>query len=369
MHLPEFTSGREPYPAGESANARLAFEIDLRRVERPVVFFSNAIGDTLLALPTLRALSHTFAGRLSLICDSRSRDLCYHELRVCRTIEIPGYRIERPNRLRTFDVERLSAAVGETDLFISLVPWRSPSLTALIEKLSPAGVLGFYPDADFVVRPVPDLHSADLAFRIARRIGPSLRLEDFAGPPRLPEAAKRFARDLRQTIPEWARVLVVHPDTEHSKCWSAGNFVRMLDGFLARRPDFITWIVGLSYGALDAGQYGERVISCLGLPLAETVALVGQADLFVGVDSCMLHAADLFRVPGVGLFGPTNVAEWGFRFGPHRHIQGPGSLAPVSVHTVLEALDDLLEMIDQRREPEERVAARLFPRGGGQKLI
>jgi ADP-heptose:LPS heptosyltransferase len=211
--------------------------------------------------------------------------------------------------------------------------------------LSPAGVVSFYPNADFVVTPVPGNHSADLAFEIARRIDPALRLEDFSDPPRLREAAQRFARGLRRSVPEWARVVVVHPDTELSKCWSVENFVRLLDGFLARRPDFLAWIVGLRYGALDEGQYGGRVVSCVDLPLEETVALVGQADLFIGVDSCMLHAADLFRVPGLGLFGPTSIAEWGFRFGPHRHVQGGGSLASVSVDTVLEVLDDLLEVV------------------------
>ena len=42
------------------------------------------------------------------------------------------------------------------------------------------------------------------------------------------------------------------------------------------------------------------------LSLPETVALIAQADLFVGVDSGLLHVAASVRTPAVGLWGPTS---------------------------------------------------------------
>jgi ADP-heptose:LPS heptosyltransferase len=71
--------------------------------------------------------------------------------------------------------------------------------------------------------------------------------------------------------------------------------------------------------------------------------LVGTADLFVGIDSSMLHAADLARVPGVGLFGPTRAAEWGFRFAPHRHVDRT-TMADITVDAVLDALEELVSL-------------------------
>jgi hypothetical protein len=56
----------------------------------------------------------------------------------------------------------------------------------------------------------------------------------------------------------------------------------------------------------------------------------------------MLHAADLARVPGVGLFGPTRSATWGFRFGPHRHLD-ERKMADITVDEVLRALEDLAQ--------------------------
>jgi ADP-heptose:LPS heptosyltransferase len=42
------------------------------------------------------------------------------------------------------------------------------------------------------------------------------------------------------------------------------------------------------------------------LPLPETIALIAQADLFVGVDSGLLHVAASVQTPAVGLWGPTS---------------------------------------------------------------
>lgn len=52
---------------------------------------------------------------------------------------------------------------------------------------------------------------------------------------------------------------------------------------------------------------------CGGLALPTAFELVRYVDVFVGVNSCFLQAADLWRTSGVGLFGATEVHEFGFR--------------------------------------------------------
>jgi hypothetical protein len=51
----------------------------------------------------------------------------------------------------------------------------------------------------------------------------------------------------------------------------------------------------------------------------------------------MLHAADLFRVPGVGIFGPTDPQKWGFRFSTHKHITSD-SIMSITSEEVIDAL-------------------------------
>ena len=72
------------------------------------------------------------------------------------------------------------------------------------------------------------------------------------------------------------------------------------------------------------------------------MALVTEADFFLGIDSCMLHAADFAGVPSVGLFGPTSAAEFGFLVGPHIAIQAQQTMAEIEVPDVSDALESLL---------------------------
>ena len=90
----------------------------------------------------------------------------------------------------------------------------------------------------------------------------------------------------------------------------------VLNEFLDEHEDFVALIVGMTRHPFDSGKHRNRVVPCAGLPLDVTIGLIAMSDLFVGVDSFALHAADLHRVPGVGLFGPTAPGEFGFRFGP-----------------------------------------------------
>jgi ADP-heptose:LPS heptosyltransferase len=103
----------------------------------------------------------------------------------------------------------------------------------------------------------------------------------------------------------------------------------------------MVWVVGMGHEELSVGSERDRIIPMLGLPLDLTMGLVANADVFVGIDSSMLHAADLARVPGVGLFGPTRAAIWGFRFAPHRHVE-MSSMAEITAVEVLGALEDLV---------------------------
>jgi hypothetical protein len=122
--------------------------------------------------------------------------------------------------------------------------------------------------------------------------------------------------------------------------------LQLLDLFLRRHPDFFALVLGCTDMQLDVGDYGERVIPAYGLPIATSATLVGGSDLFVGIDSSMLHAADLFRVPGVGIFGSTSPHEWGFKFSPHRHVYASGKMSMLREGAVLEALEDLLAETD-----------------------
>src|SRR5687767_15455698 len=64
-------------------------------------------------------------------------------------------------------------------------------------------------------------------------------------------------------------------------------------------------------------QAKHRLISIAGLSRVRALAaLVKRSALFVGNDTGAMHLAAAVGTPVVGLFGPSNPAEWGPRGGP-----------------------------------------------------
>jgi ADP-heptose:LPS heptosyltransferase len=306
-----------------------------------------AIGDHFMATPALRALADRFDGRLALICDPGARETFFLDLPLRAVHEIRNKTIlfeqsnPRPVRIR-FSVDSLVREVGECDLFLSVNGWHSPSIDDLLQGLSPANAIGFFPSFQVYFPYNRNKHASENAFDIPRHLDPSLQLEDYSGAPALSANNRQRAEAWRLALPASARVLAVHAETKGPKMWPIERFVRVLDAFLARNPDVIVLAIGSKDIGLGKGKYRDRVIPCYDSPLSGALALLGTADLFLGVDSCMLHAADLFRVPGVGLFGPTSYSEYGFRFGPHKHIRGDNqTMTAISEMEVLDALDSI----------------------------
>ena len=327
----------------------------LLRARTPTVYFSTLIGDSVLTLPTLRALSEMFTVPLTLLCPKIAFDLCFREVS-SRLVDITGSPPVGPSlgpsSNRILDYDALASEIGPIDLFINAVPWDVPSnafARPLRQRLAPTTSIGF-PNGDtydvVIPRDVP--HSADLTFKLARLFDPSARIETYAQPVRLSPSVLEDVRAMRAALPSGAKVLAMHADTSWAKKrWPVTRLVDLLDRFLSRHRDFVAWVVGMGHEELNVGRERDRVFPFLGVPLDLAMGMVADADLFVGVDSSMLHAADLARVPGVGLFGPTRSQTWGFRFAPHRHVD-MSTMAEITVDEVLAALEDLVS--SQRRE-------------------
>jgi len=337
--------------------------------EPPVVIFGNGLGDHLLGLPALRALGALFEGRLALVAMPGMAEIFFQGVRfrsLCETVMrvAPGGRV--------FDPEAIVQSVTSADLVLSLNPWHSGSVDRLLALWSAPRSLGFHPAFSERLRLDFNVHAADLAFSLARRLNSELRIETFAAPLVVSRRAIGQLRRVCASFPDGAQILTVHADTGlwtsagaaaygvhvppgrllGNKMWPPERFVKLLDAFLARHPDFIAIVVGGIELGLDRGECGDRVIPACGLPIDVSFALVGRSDLFLGVDSCMLHAADLYRIPSVGLFGPTNPNEFGFRFGPHVHVSAT-AMDMISVDEVLAGLETML-LSESRSTPGKR---------------
>jgi ADP-heptose:LPS heptosyltransferase len=312
----------------------------------PVAFFSNAIGDRLLSLPALRALVWLFGSRLTLVCDEASAPFFRTQLALSRIIEVARSQTDR----RLFDAGSAAEAIGDCDLFLSLAPWSSDALVRLVDATAPDLSVGFAPFYDVSLTLDYGKHSADLAFDVPRFLDPSLEIDDFAAPLRFDPAVRRRADRLLAPLPTDFRMLSVHADTVPEKMWASERLIEVIDRFIRLHCDFFVLVVGMNDHASKGERSHPRVANCCGLPLDLSMQLVAASDLFLGVDSCMLHAADLARVPGVGLFGPTSSRQFGFRFGRHRHLQST-SMDGIGAAEVVGALGEMRTACTRVRVP------------------
>lgn len=316
----------------------------------PIVIFGNAIGDHLLVLPAIRALGEIFAGRLSLICHPLAKQSFFNDIAFRGVYEvnmslIPSVGEDRyVQYFRTFDSAHLIEAIQNCDLLISLnTCWHSKAIKVLLEGLAPANSIGFYSAFQVTLTLDSDKHAVDTAFEVPKYLDHGLTPEQFSTPPSLPLSAIQKARAFKHSLSSGVKVLAVHADTKKDKTWPRAKWVKLLDLFLDRHQEYIAVIVGQHDYQLATGKHHKRVLPCYGLPLSLSMALVSEADMFVGVDSCMLHVADFFRAPGVGLFSPTHFTRWGFRFGPHRHIYSKESMSAIDDVEVMDAIESLMK--------------------------
>jgi len=317
-------------------NARHA---SLRDARDPVVFFYNGLGDHLLALPAIRALAALFPKRLRIICIPLANATFFSDVAVRSFLDVE---IRIIDGRRVFSADGLAKRIKACDLFISLAPWHSSSVEMLLQLTRPNYAIGFSQHFHEVLPNDSYRHSADVAFNAPRRIDCGLRIEDFSAPPRLSSENARRAIKLRRSLAGNRPLVIIHTDTIQEKMWPAEKWSAFLEIILNRYKTLVVFVVGSSHATADAICRKSRTFPLTGLPLSTSLALISIADWFIGVDSCMLHAADLFRIPAVGLFGPTNAEKWGFRFTKGHHVQGDLTMDSIGVDRVVLAFERLL---------------------------
>ena len=307
------------------------------------VFFANGIGDHIMTLPALRALLKNLPSQVVLFAMPELRHVLLSELVVEKDVPIHLSMVNGRNR---FDPGVGRAFHKDFDLFVSLNPWHSAEGDRLLGYLQPALSIGMHEHFDICVRSTELEHSSDRAFRVACTLEPRLRITDFSRPPSMSDRATRAARSVIEHFPGTRRVLAVHNETLAHKVWSHRSFRGVVMEFLDSHEDVVAISLDRVVEPTLRGRSHTRYFAPGGLPLDVALALVSQSHLFLGVDSCMLHMADLCRVPGVGLFGPDEWAplgsrEMGFHFAPHRHVHGHGNMDGICSDSVLTALNEL----------------------------
>ena len=159
-------------------------------------------------------------------------------------------------------------------------------------------------------------HAVDKNLSFSDYLGCSALPEDYriVVAPKARERIKEFLHE--SGVAEGARLVYANPVARWAtKLWTVEGWAELAD-LLIRRAGAAVVFAGSPTDAVHiraiSEQMKERPVIAAGkLGLAEAVALIEAADVYVGVDSGPMHIAAFAGTRVVALFGPTDPAKVG----------------------------------------------------------
>ncbi len=276
----------------------------------------SALGDTILAVPAIRAIRYAFPDAEITMLASRT-NLIY--LANCPYIDkrirflMPGHRMVAPLRRERFDWA------------IDLEHW--PRLSALLTYATGAPVrIGFRTRGQhrhfLFTEAVPHIqgqHEVRNFLDIATQL--ECLVQEFDLEVWYDAAARMWVREIliQEQVPPDTAIVVLHPEAgrrgEPRRRWHQENYVALADALVER---FGVQIV--LTGAPDevnlseqiAAQIKHRAVILAGkTDVNQLAALFSDAVLVVSGNCGPMHLAAATGAPVIGLHGPTNPAQWG----------------------------------------------------------
>lgn len=288
-----------------------------------------------MSLPALRLIAKSAPRPIHLVHGGVEASFLYDEIDVSLRSPVPVAPGRYSHRVG-IDAVRLDRRY---DCFVSLATWDGPEVCELAARARAKVKIGFF---SWCTLRLGDQPAHDLArmFALASLFEPGARLLNFAHSPAFKTRKTRGA----------GRVLAVHGDTRAEKVWPLDRYDRVLTEFLRANQKWRVVALNFSPDQLPDACATNRMDLVKGVALSEAMRRVAAADLFLGVDSCMLHVADLCKIPGVALFGPTRAEQFGYCVTPRsrvRNLQANAAITEISIAQVGEALEVVRKRVER----------------------
>ncbi len=288
----------------------------LYRPQKILFIQLSALGDTILAVPTIRAIRQAFPdAEISMLASGTNlnylRNCPYIDKRI--RFEMPVHRLLAPLRGEGFDWA------------IDLEHW--PRLSALLTYATGAPMrIGFQTPGQhrhfLFTQTVPHIqgrHEVRNFLAIATRLAcpvQALDLEVWCD-----SAARTWVCEMltQEQVPPNTPLVVLHPEAgrrgEPRRRWPPESYVALADA-LVERFDVQIVLTGapdeVNTAAEIAAQTRHRAVNLAGkTDVNQLAALFSDAALVVSGNCGPMHLAAATGTPVIGLHGPTNAAQWG----------------------------------------------------------
>ncbi|MBA3823242.1 MAG: glycosyltransferase family 9 protein [Ktedonobacterales bacterium] len=295
-----------------------------RPPQRILLGLTTPIGDTLFAQPVIRAVRRRWpTARITALVRSPTPPLAYANPLLDEVIvfdRTPGL----PFVART-DITLAQILQRHCDLFIGLATSSNAIalLTGIPRQVWQRLPLFFWLWGTLFYPNYTELHAVELYWKVVQPLGlfpqePSDHIPFWEVP-----ATEQMAAQARLAALGIARpstpVVLLHPGAagyEGHKRWPAERFGALARHLLATGTRVI--VLGGPQDIPHADEIvratnGQAISLAGALGLMESIALITQADCYVGCDSGLTHFAVALDIPTVALYGPSSLAQFGPR--------------------------------------------------------
>ena len=276
----------------------------------------SALGDTILAVPTIRAIRQAFPdAEISMLASGTNlnylRNCPYIDKRI--RFKMPVHRLLAPLRREGFDWA------------IDLEHW--PRLSALLAYATGAPMrIGFRTRGQhrhfLFTETVPHIqgrHEVRNFLAIATLLACPVQAFDLEA--WCDSAARTWGREMlvQEQVPPTMPLVVLHPEAgrrgEPRRRWSPESYVALADA-LVERFDVQIVLTGapdeVNTAEEIAAETRHRAVNLAGkTDVNQLAALFSDAALVVSGNCGPMHLAAATGTPVIGLHGPTNAAQWG----------------------------------------------------------
>ncbi|GEM_PF-4805593 len=123
----------------------------------------------------------------------------------------------------------------------------------------------------------------------------------------LPKSVETDAIDFLTRVKKYRKTISVQVcSSSRFRDWPEENFIKLFN--LLKNYDILV------FGSEQERQRIDRVVNdsdcniipVIGYPIIQAAAMIARSDLFIGLDSGLMHIADSLCVPMVLIFGPSN---------------------------------------------------------------
>jgi ADP-heptose:LPS heptosyltransferase len=296
----------------------LSASVKTDKIRSILVIHQGALGDFILALPTIETLRDTFPKaklvlmgfpRILELVDQRfyADEILSIDQRGMASFFVRGSPLDRP----------LSQFFSTFDLLVVFGKDGEGTLTGNLKQACQGLILHINPFPQWTER----IHLTDHLLRELSRYGfpPSEKIPRLFLSEKDKDWGKSFCRVKGLTDEEKSKAIVVHPGSgSKKKVWPLDRFLELIHYFQGHFNSRILIVLGPAEGPEVQKAFGgmewelglTAPLLVKGLSLLELASVMEGCRLFIGNDSGITHMAAALGIPTIAIFGPSDHKIW-----------------------------------------------------------